>query len=189
MKRTLLQRAEDFATCAHVAKGQVRKYTNEPYWMHCKEVAFLVEAVGGDEEMIAAAWLHDTVEDTDTTFQNIHDSFGARVTMLVSDVTDISRPEDGNRATRKAIDREHIALASPEGKTIKLADLISNASTINRHDPNFAVVYMREKRELLPFLAEGNPILLRMAEDIVKRYYLTKDLKESHGKDQEAHPL
>ena len=64
---------------------------------------------------------------------------------LVDDLTDVSKPQDGNRATRKELDRQHTAKASPDAKTIKLADLISNSRSIMKDDPNFAKVYMKEK--------------------------------------------
>jgi (p)ppGpp synthase/HD superfamily hydrolase len=61
--------------------------------------------------MIAAAWLHDVVEDTPVTLEDLHSEFGEGIAELVEALTDISRPEDGNRRKRKAIDREHLAHA------------------------------------------------------------------------------
>ena len=106
--------------------------------------------------MVAAAWLHDTVEDTPATFEEIEREFGADVAALVKELTDVSRPGDGNRAARKAIDREHTAAASPRAKTIKLADIIDNCEDICRHDPKFGRVYLGEARALLAVLAEGD---------------------------------
>lgn len=60
-----------------------------------------------------------------------------------------------------------MANASPAAKTIKLADLIDNTSTIMKHDPHFAVTYMKEKAKLLEVLKEGDPTLWKMANDIV----------------------
>jgi|SRR6185312_11651492 len=171
---------EAIELCKLAHKTQVRKYTNEPYWLHCREVAFLVEAVGGTEEMICAAWLHDTVEDTPITLADIEVEFGEKVASLVEMLTDVSKPEDGNREVRKAIDRAHSMKASPEGKAVKLADLISNSTSIARYDKDFAVVYMREKELLLPHLYWSNDVcdhatLFTMAERILKRY------RENHG--------
>ena len=61
--------------------------------------------------------------------------------------------------------------ASPDAKTIKLADLISNSHSIVKDDPNFAKVYMKEKAALLEVLTEGNAELFRQASDIVASYY------------------
>jgi (p)ppGpp synthase/HD superfamily hydrolase len=149
----LVPMARDFAERAH--RGQVRKYTGEPYFNHVAEVAGLVTNAGGSLRMIAAAYLHDVVEDTPTTNNEISRVFGAVVGSYVYWLTDQSKPEDGNRATRKAIDRNHIRCAPKEAKTIKLADLISNTRTIVRYDPDFARVYLMEKRLLLDVLTEG----------------------------------
>ena len=97
--------------------------------------------------------------------------FSDRVTRLVQQLTDVSRPEDGSRAVRKELDRQHIAKASPEAKTIKLADLIDNAHSIVEHDPNFAKVFMKEKVVLLEVLTEGDGRLLRHAKTIVADYF------------------
>ena len=165
----MVQRAIWFATQAHA--GQTRKYTGEPYVNHPVEVMQLVSTVTDDPEILAAAVLHDVVEDTPATIMNIRIGFSPRVAELVDDLTDVSRPEDGNRATRKELDRQHTAKASPDAKTIKLADLISNSRSIMKDDPNFAKVYMKEKAALLEVLTEGNAELFRQASDIVASYY------------------
>ena len=73
--------------------------------------------VTDDEETIAAAWLHDTVEDTPATFEDIERDFGHGVKALVMELTDISRPGDGNRALRKEIDLDHTAMASAPSRS------------------------------------------------------------------------
>lgn len=165
---TLIAAARVFCIAAHCAVGQKRKYTGEDYFHHPLEVAHLVRTLAGDwtEEMIAAALLHDVVEDTQVTLDQIAREFGTVVASYVEQLTDVSRPEDGNRAQRKALDREHTAKASPKAKTIKLADLISNSRSIMARDPEFAVVYLAEKRLLLEVLTEGDPALYRMACEI-----------------------
>tara|TARA_B100001094_G_scaffold251890_1_gene249809 strand:+ start:183 stop:698 length:516 start_codon:yes stop_codon:yes gene_type:complete len=165
----VVKKALEFATEAH--KGQVRKYTGEPYIVHPIEVMGLVKQVVDDPEMQAAALLHDVVEDTPVSIKEIKDEFGPRVAALVSDLTDVSKPEDGNRAVRKELDRQHSAQASPEAQTIKLADLINNSKSIMEHDPKFAKVYMREKTALLEVLVQGHPTLHKQASDIVSSYY------------------
>ena len=162
----LVQRAIEFATQAHA--GQTRKYKGEPYINHPIEVMQLVSTVTDDPEVLAAAILHDVVEDTPATIMNIRIGFTPRVAELVSDLTDVSKPEDGNRAE---LDRQHSAQASPEAQTIKLADLISNSKSIMEHDPRFAKVYMREKSALLEVLVQGHPTLHKQASDIVSSYY------------------
>jgi (p)ppGpp synthase/HD superfamily hydrolase len=152
----IIEKARIFAVAAHSAVKQVRKYTNEPYWVHPQEVADIVASVpGATEDMIAAAHLHDTVEDTGVTIEVIRAEFGADIAALVGWLTDVSKPEDGNRAHRKAIDRERIAQAPGEVHTIKCADLISNSRSIMEHDPAFAKTYLEEKRLLLAVMTRG----------------------------------
>lgn len=156
-----------FARHAHAAVGQARKYTNEPYIVHPIEVAGIVREVTDDPDVIAAALLHDVVEDTLVRLDEIRRRFGERIAGFVDEVTDVSRPQDGNRAQRKKLDREHLAKASPQGQTVKLADLISNSSTILRYDPDFARVYIREKKALLDVLTMGHHLLYDRAMCIV----------------------
>ena len=162
-----VERARVFATAAHAAVKQVRKYTFEPYIVHPTEVASIVASVPHTNEMLAAAYLHDTVEDTGVSIVDIQVEFGNEVASLVSWLTDVSKPEQGNRAVRKAIDREHTAMAPAAAQTVKLADLIANSRSILAHDPAFARVYLEEKRMLLEVLTRGDATLMAQARRIV----------------------
>lgn len=151
-----------FAFDAH--KSHRRKYTDEPYIVHPRAVSLLVKSVPHTREMLCAAWLHDTVEDCDwITNKMIEDRFGKEVAELVEMLTDVSKPSDGNRAERRAIDRAHTSKASPEAKTIKLADLIDNTRSIVEHDRAFAKVYLAEKVLLLEVLEDGDADLFDIA--------------------------
>ncbi len=161
----LVEKAKAFAIAAHDAIEHRRKYVDAPYWVHPQAVAELVASVSDDTEMIAAAWLHDTVEDTPVTLPQIEQNFGRRVAQLVADLTDVSVSADGNRAARKTIDRAHTALAHADAKTIKLADLIHNTESIVQYAPGFARVYLQEKRLLLEVLREGDERLQQMASE------------------------
>jgi len=147
---------EAFATHWHGA--QVRKYTGEPYIKHCQEIVEILDTVPHTEEMIAAAWLHDVLEDTECSAQLMYDEFGLDVVKMVVDLTDCHRSV-GNRAMRKGIDRRRLERASAEVQTIKLADLISNTKSIAEHDPKFATVYLAEARMLLDVLTKGDASL------------------------------
>ncbi len=162
----LVDRARRYATEAHRRIDQRRKYSGQPYHDHLAAVAALVSGVCDDPAVIAAAWLHDAVEDTPATLEEIEDLFGARVAALVEQVTDVSRPGDGNRARRKALDRDHLAGATAAAKTIKLADLIDNCLDITHHDPRFARVYLQEAAALLDVLEEGDAHLLQRARQV-----------------------
>lgn len=164
----VVHKAQVYAMAAHASVKQLRKYTNEPYIVHPAEVARIVASVpGSTPDMVAAAWLHDVIEDTGCTFTDVHMAFGIDIATLVSWLTDVSKPEDGNRATRKAIDRAHSAAAPAEAQTIKLADLISNSRSIVEHDPDFAKTYLEEKRLLLAVMDKGDATLMAEARKYI----------------------
>ena len=166
----LVVKAIKFASEAHEAVNQVRKYTQEPYIVHPLEVLdILLEFASGEVsvEMAAASVLHDVVEDTQVTLDEIEAEFGATVAQLVSDLTDVSRPSDGNRKARKALDLAHTAAADARSKTIKLADLVSNSRSIVQHDPNFARVYVKEKARILEVCSDADPGLLAEAQCVL----------------------
>ena len=164
----LVKKARLFAIELHQRIDQRRKYSNQPYEVHLKAVADIVSSVSADQEMIAAAWLHDTVEDTPATLEDIGRKFGPSVAKLVEDLTDVSRPGDGNRAVRKMIGLRHTAQASVRAKTIKLADIIDNAQDITRHDLRFARVFIKEARALMEVLQEADVGLYLRADCVLK---------------------
>ncbi len=166
----LIDAAYRFAKHHH--GDQKRKYTGEPYINHPVEVAKIVQSVTQDCNMISAALLHDVLEDTSATRADLIEyGFGFMIADLVDQLTDVSKPSDGNRKVRKAMDRNHLAHSSNDGATIKLADLISNSKSIAEHDPEFAKVYMAEKHMLLCTLSHGNKELHNRATLIVRAYY------------------
>jgi hypothetical protein len=173
----LVERAKKFAANAHRSAGHRRKYSGEPYGVHLEAVAGLVAAVTDEEETIAAAWLHDTVEDTSVKSADIRKRFGARVAALVAELTDVSRPGDGNREARKAIDRDHLAKGSAAAKTVKLADLIDNCRDITENDPKFARVYLEEMGQLLGVLTEGEGRLYEEARRVYEECAATLGLE------------
>lgn len=158
----LIQEALEFATRVH--SGQKRKYTGEDYIVHPVEVMEIVKTVPHTEAMLAAALLHDVIEDCDISAEHLEQVFGSEVTELVVWLTDVSKKSDGTRKVRKEIDRQRTAKAPAQAKTIKLADLISNTASIIQYDPSFAKVYLAEKARLLDVLAEGDPTLYATAK-------------------------
>ena len=164
MMTDIVARADAFAAKAHSAINHKRKYTGDDYIVHPREVAAIVATVPHTPEMLAAALLHDTVEDTGVGIETIRAEFGAVVAGLVADLTDVSTPGGGNRAIRKGIDLAHTAGASPSAKTIKLADLLSNTASIVAHDPGFARVYLKEKAAMLDVMTDGDATLLARAK-------------------------
>jgi len=161
-----LDKAILFSKVAHEAVGQKRKYTGEPYFNHPLRVMKLVASVlPDDEDAQIVALLHDVVEDTDVTLAFIRDEFGQRVERGVFALTDTPTVEGGpNRKERKKMDRERIAKAEGWIQTIKVADMIDNTSSIVENDPNFAKVYLEEKRLLMKVLKDADPSLKEDAE-------------------------
>lgn len=173
-----------FAYAAHTAIDQRRKYTNEPYLHHLANVVELLEDYADtillneeeDEEsleratnIICAAYLHDVVEDTKITLDDIQRHFNEEITMMVDFLTDHAKPEDGNRKKRKQMYRDRLITAPNDVKTIKIADIIDNLSTIVAHDPGFAVVYVKEKRDDLPALIGGDQKLYDQLVGVIHR--------------------
>lgn len=163
-KMTTSDFAAEFAKKWH--GEQKRKYIGIPYWKHLESVVDILkhQSEAYTDEMIAAAWLHDVIEDTPCTYEHLVEEFGVPIAKMVWWVTDRSTPEDGNRKIRKDIDRNKFYDAPPEAKTIKLADIIDNTNDITTNDPAFAVVYLQEKALLLPFLIEGDEQLMITAQ-------------------------
>jgi len=157
------------ATALEAHEGQVRKYTSLPYFTHVEEVAKSVEFHGGTAEQVAAAYLHDIVEDTHWSHPLVYQEFGKTVSDYVVYLTDVSNGLKLSRAERKKRDREFIASAPPEVKTIKLADLKSNLKDIVKNDRDFARVYFKEKVLLLGVLTEGNRFLYMDVLEILSR--------------------
>lgn len=167
--QSLEEQARRYATKAHAGAGQRRKYTDEPYIVHPAAVVELVRSVTDNEAMLAAAWLHDTVEDTPSTLNDIISHFGEEVAQLVEMLTDSHPPDAKNRAARKLAHFRHTARASAEAQTIKLADIIDNTRSIIHFDAHFARVYLVEKRVQISLLTAGHPTLWQQASTIIEQ--------------------
>jgi guanosine-3',5'-bis(diphosphate) 3'-pyrophosphohydrolase len=130
---TLLLRALDFAAAKH--RDQRRKGSDAaPYVNHCIGVARLLAEVGGvrDLTILTAAVLHDTVEDTDTTPEELESLFGAEVRCLVMECTD---DKSLPKPIRKQLQVEHAPHKSPGAKQIKIADKTSNVRDVTHCPP------------------------------------------------------
>jgi len=158
----------------YLHRNQIRKYTKQPYFVHCENVLSTLIKTTTDNEIWCAGVLHDTVEDTECTVDIINDIFGKEVALYVEGMTDIATKKDGNRAERKELDRIRISKCCSEVHTIKLADMIDNMPDIIKHDSNFAKIYLNEKRLLLKVLDKGNKFLYNKAKEIIDNYYKLK---------------
>ncbi len=130
---TLLDRAIVFAVHAHA--GTERRGKGFPYIVHPMEAVEIVATMTRDQELLAAAALHDTVEDTDVTVEQIRTEFGDRIASLVASESDIvldgcSVEESWHARKQAAIDR--LARASHDAKIVALGDKLSNMRAIAR---------------------------------------------------------
>ena len=127
-----LNRAIAFAAEKHA--GKTRKGTSIPYIVHPMEAVVIVSTMTSDQELLAAAVLHDTMEDTDTTYEQLVQEFGKRVADLVAHESDM-KFEGSASATwhlRKQIAIEHLANAPLDVKIVAMGDKLSNMRIIAR---------------------------------------------------------
>ena len=126
---------------------------NEPYVNHLAEVANLLAMAtdGTDAELVAAGWLHDTVEDTATTREELTQEFGERVAALVVEVTDDMTLPKAERRQKQIVDAPW---KSPGAKLIKIADKISNIGARIRPQPS-----QDERDDLVDYLGFAETVV------------------------------
>ena len=135
MKSELALLLKALAFAAHKHRDQRRKDAEaSPYINHPIALADVLVNEGGvtDVEVLCAALLHDTVEDTDTTHEELASAFGSRIARIVAEVSDdkaLSKDE------RKRLQVEHAASISAEAKLVKLADKICNLRDVLERPP------------------------------------------------------
>jgi (p)ppGpp synthase/HD superfamily hydrolase len=194
-EENLLKKVEEFASIAH--GSQKRKYSNEPYIVHPVRVMEICRKYNSDVAVLASALLHDVLEDTDCTRdemykflgRNFNDEQASRIAYYVDELTDVYTKEaysGMNRRKRKKLEAERMEKTSPESQTIKYADIIDNCNEITVHDPEFATVFLHECKQLLEKMNKGNRELLSKARETVEMNLLALwDLK-SHSEAETA---
>jgi guanosine-3',5'-bis(diphosphate) 3'-pyrophosphohydrolase len=172
----ILQQVADFADRAH--GDQTRKYSPDRYMVHPIRVMETCSRFTNDQHILAAALLHDVLEDTPVTAKQIKDFLSTvfpepitgQVLQLVIDLTDVYVKKDFpkmNRRTRKQKELQRLEKTSADSQTIKYADIMDNAVEIVQEDPEFAPVYLKECRTILRKLDKGDPELRRQALQLV----------------------
>jgi len=167
----LVSEAAEFAARRHT--GTARKGRGkQPYVNHLAEVANLPAASTGgrDAELIAAGWLHDTIEDTATTHEELAEEFSERVADLVAEVTDDMRLPQSTRRNLQIVDSPGM---SPSAKLVKIADKISNIRARIVPDPDEAeredlIDYVNWAEKVVAGCRGGNAALDRIFDDTVK---------------------
>jgi guanosine-3',5'-bis(diphosphate) 3'-pyrophosphohydrolase len=174
----ILEKIKDFADKAH--GEQMRKYTPDRYIVHPVRVMNFCKEYTNDISILAAALLHDVLEDTQTTKGEIEKFLAAlmdaqrtgKTTRLVEDLTDVYTKQNyphWNRRERKQKEAERLSKADPDAQTVKYADIIDNSIEIVSHDRDFASVFLREGRAILEKIDKGNPQLRQRAIETVEQ--------------------
>lgn len=171
---SLLLRAAAFAKAAH--GSQLRKYSNAPYVRHPLRVGgralLLPEA---SEEMAAAGFLHDVIEDTfedvQTGYNVVRDTFGRHIANIVLELTQPPKSV-GNRNFRKNLYHDSLRVASREARLLKLLDRIDNLGEMGPDD--FMVVYMKESRHLLEAIGYTSDELAGELDTIIRNYEVNR---------------
>lgn len=153
MDTSILDKAIVFAVKAHA--GTERRGKGFPYIVHPLEAVEIVATMTTDQELLAAAALHDTVEDTDVTLDDIRREFGDRVAKLVEEESDVfmegvSEADSWHERKQAAIDR--LSRASRDAKMVALGDKLSNARIIYRDfvqkgDKLWSIFHVKDVKE------------------------------------------
>ena len=149
---SLLDRAIVFAVHAH--RNVERKGKGFPYVVHPLEAVAIVATMTNDQELLAAAALHDVVEDTDTTVDDLRREFGERIALLVEAESDMqtggTKADSWHARKQDAIDR--LGCASRDAKMVALGDKLSNMRAIARDyatqgDNLWSLFHVKDRRE------------------------------------------
>lgn len=176
----LIGRAYDVAAKMH--EGQLRK-SGEPYLIHPMAVVKILAELGMDEDTLVAGLLHDVVEDTEYTSEQLRQEFGEEVELLVDGVTKIGSLQYENKEERQAETLRKMFLAMSKDirvLIIKLADRLHNLRTINYMTPNKIVEKCSETLDIYAPLASrlGIYSIKFELEDICMRYLWPEEYKE-----------
>jgi guanosine-3',5'-bis(diphosphate) 3'-pyrophosphohydrolase len=133
----IILKAKQFARQAHetIFFPTTSGY-KKPQFEHLQEVADLIWAAGGSDTEIAAAWLHDSVEDTSTTLEDLEKMFGNEIADIVSGLTDRNDITGMPTLDRKTIQAERIKTKNVSVRKIKIADQTSNIRTVTLDAPD-----------------------------------------------------
>lgn len=177
MEDKQLKEIRDFAAKAH--GEQKRKYTGDPYIVHPERVMNICREHTRKGPILAAALLHDVLEDTQTTKDEIFEfltqvmgyNSAQKTVHLVQELTDEYEKENypnWNRAKRKHMESERLSKVSAEAQTVKYADITDNALEIVKEDPGFSRKYLQECKTMLLKMTKGHEKLRYQALKVVE---------------------
>jgi guanosine-3',5'-bis(diphosphate) 3'-pyrophosphohydrolase len=176
--KQILDKVIAFADAAH--GEQLRKYSKERYIVHPVKVMEICKTVTSDISTLAAAVLHDVLEDTPVTREEIFtflltvlpEQQATHTLQLVIDLTDVYIKKDFpalNRRQRKEREFERLSQAHPHAQTVKYADIVDNSLNITEHDADFGRVYLKEAQRMLEKMNGGDRQLYLRAVETVRQ--------------------
>lgn len=168
----ILNKVKDFADKSH--GNQLRKYTPDRYIVHPVRVMEICSEYTSELPVLAAALLHDVLEDTPVTPTTLSEFLltvmsptdAGKTMQLTVELTDVyvrKNYPQWNRRTRKAYERTRMEQISADAQTIKYADILDNCLEIPPTETDFAEMYMRESRQLLKSIPKGHQKLYEKA--------------------------
>lgn len=169
----IVEKAEKFAKEKH--NGEIRRFSGEPYFNHVKRVSENIKKYKKShrsEELVAAAFLHDTLEDTNTDYKELKENFGELIASLVKELS--NNEEEIEHSSKKSYLAEK--MADPEqmsswGLCLKLSDRLDNISDLDKTNPEFRKRYIDETLYIIKTLEEK-----RQLTETQK--HLIKDIKK-----------
>ena len=172
----VLEQIRDFADQAH--GDQERKFETGPYIIHPVRVMEMVKNYSNDISLLAAALLHDVLEDTSTDIEEITEFLNTVMspavanitTKYVHELTDIYTKDNypaWNRKKRKGKEAERLSKISPEAQTIKYADILDNAESMQNAEESFRKKFLIECSNYLEAMKKGHPDLRKKAIETV----------------------
>ena len=150
--RKQIEKAINFAKEKH--KNQTRRFSDIPYFIHPSRVANILKNYTNEEELIIAAYLHDTIEDTDTTSAEIEEQFNQRIAYLVNELT------SDNKAIQKMGKAKYLTAKmskmSDDALLIKLCDRLDNLTDLGNASKKFIKNYKNQTRYILDNIKRKN---------------------------------
>jgi guanosine-3',5'-bis(diphosphate) 3'-pyrophosphohydrolase len=186
----IIEKVKMYADQAH--GDQMRKFANERYIVHPIRVMEIVRDFSPEISLLAASLLHDVLEDTAVNGEELkyfldsvmNQQESDKTFKLVNELTDVYTKAAYprlNRRTRRTKEAERLSTVSSDAQTIKYADIIDNVKDIASQDTDFAIVYIRESRQLLTGMNQGNSQLytraMHIIEEAMKQHFSKANIK------------
>lgn len=166
----IMEKARKFAIEKHGL--QRRKFTGEMYYFHPIRVAEIIQNFENNESVIAAAYMHDLIEDTDVKYEDILQLFGTEIANLVFELTNVRKMIE--KMGKKIYQTEKLNNMSDNAFLIKLADRLDNVSDFKISDQYFAERYSKETLYVLDHLnrkiTKNQKVLIKRIREKCENY-------------------